>query len=962
MLHLLLVATAFAEGEAGPAAPSPPPSPADAPAGSDSPDAPPPAADPTPPATTAAEQQGAARLTGTVFDPDGLSIPGASVRVGAVESTSDVEGNFILEVPPGEVEVVVSRDGFATVSNVLTVPPEGATLAVTLTLSKSTGDELTVRAQKAPGGTIELLRERRDAAAVVDVVGTEQMSRAGDTDAAAALKRVNGLTVLGGRFVYVRGLGDRYSQTLLDGASLPSPEPERRVVPLDLFPTSLLESVVVQKTFSPDIPAEMGGGVVSVRTRRIPEKPLFSVMLSGAYAAGTSFRTVNAAPVGPTDFLGFGQGHRALPEEVAAASDAAPLKAGGVFSENGYSAEDLERYGELLPNRWALTTRTALPDLGLNIQAGRSWELGGVTFGALAGLVYSNSWSVDEGFSATYAETSGELELKRRADFVETRNKVRLGGMVSLGLDWQGGGATSTTLLNRNASATAVAYDADDPTGSNDSRSTTLGWEEQQLFFQQLRVEQEIGPVSVAARYAAALASTDEPDRREYTYIATDSGYVLSQRGTWNEISYGALRENLHDAGLSGTLTLPRQAGDVKVSAGGNAVLRTRSSATRRFSYEFIGSEGIDLAAPIDDVLVAENIGAEEAGDPGYVQIEENTTNADDYRATQDLFSGWAALDLPWTTRIRSLLGARVESSTQRVETFELFSTSTTPIVGELSTVDVLPAATLSFGVGPKELPEQMQIRVSYGRTVSRPELRELSEVPYYDYRSGRLFYGNPALRRATIENVDLRWEWYPAAGESVSVAGFFKYFEDPIESIVAVSAVSGSVGTFANANSATNLGAELDVRKRLDFVHRSLYDLYLSGNVSFIRSRVDLEGTGGNQTSTERPLQGQSPWVANVQLSYENPDLRTNIAALYNVFGPRIVQVGTSGIPDTYESPVHRVDLVVTQGFGRGFHVRLKGTNLLDWPVRRMVGSEVGEETREGWTAGLSLGWTPTR
>ncbi|MFN7144672.1 MAG: TonB-dependent receptor domain-containing protein, partial [Myxococcota bacterium] len=799
----------------------------------------PPDAVPTAPAAAApATVAATAPLAGTVLDEMGLGVPGAVVTVGALTATTDPDGNFRLDAPVGSLEVTVVRAGFDPAASTIDLPAEGASLAITLVLaSASVGDELTIQSSASPGGTIELLRARKEAAAVVDVVGSEQMSRTGDTDAAAALKRVNGLTVLGGKYVYVRGLGDRYSQTLLDGASLPSPEPEKRVVPLDLFPSSLLESVVVQKTFSPDVPAEFGGGVVSIRTRRAPEEPIFSLTLSGGWAGGTTLREAQVGPSGPTDAFGFGTAWRALPEEVAAASAEAPLKAGGIFAEDGYTPEDLERFGEALPNRWGTETRVLPPDLGLTLQAGRSWNAGPWTLGALGGIVFSNAWSLDEGWKIVYADTAAGLEAKRRTDFVEAKNEIRLGGMLSVALEHEGGATVrSTTLLNRNSAATTLRYDADDPTGSNDTRSAQLRWEEQQLFFEQVEASAPFGPVRVDGRYALSVATQAEPDRREYTYLATDAGYVLSQRGSWSDVYYTDLLDTGHDVGLDLTWTLPRRAGDARLAAGGKAFVRERTSGVRRFGFEFVGSEGIDLTAPIEDILVPENIGAEAPGDAGYVQLEENTTSADDYRATQDLFAGYVLADVPWTKRVRTLVGARVEASDQRVETYELFSADGAPIVGDLATVDVLPAATVTFGLGPSELPDGMQVRLGYGRTLSRPELRELSEVPYYDYRSGRLLYGNPELSRATIDNVDLRWEWYPSAGESVSVAGFFKYFDDPIESVVAVSAVSGSVGTFANADSATNLGGEIDLRKRLDVVHPALHDLYVSGNVSVIR------------------------------------------------------------------------------------------------------------------------------
>ena len=234
-----------------------------------------------------------------------------------------------------------------------------------------------------------------------------------------------------------------------------------------------------------------------------------------------------------------------------------------------------------------------------------------------------------------------------------------------------------------------------------------------------------------------------------------------------------------------------------------------------------------------------------------------------------------------------------------------------------------------------------MLVRVGYGRTLSRPEFRELSQVAYYDYRSGRLLYGNPDLERATIENLRRSLGVVPRDGESVSAGVFYKYFDHPIESVVAVSAVSGSVATFANATSATNFGVELDLRRRLDVAN-----LTAAANTSFVASRVNLSDTEGNRTLEKRPLQGQSPWVVNAQLSWDDLDRRRSVALLYNVFGPRIVDVGTSGIPDTYEMPVHRVD-VASQGIGPHWSVGRRGRTC--WTGRRGRRPAGGSARRSG-------------
>ena len=901
-------------------------------------------------------------ITGRVLDPaSGQPLAGARVFVRGSEqsATTGADGRYTLNLPSGRWDLSFIRAGHATANLEAEVPPsDSRTLDVPLEKSGVLLDDLTVTAPRIVGGTATALEERQESSTVSDILGAEQMSKSGDSDAASALKRVTGLTVIGGKYVYVRGLGDRYSATLLNGSSLPSPEPEKRVVPLDIFPTSLVEQVVIQKTFSPDRPAEFGGGVVEVQTRNIPEKPVLNLGVSGSYVAGTSFEEGLSGPVGPTDWLGLGTAYRALPAGIAEASAEEPLKSQGMFTEGGYTAEELEAFGELIPARWGLSTREVPPDFGLTLNAGGRVPAGDFSLGALFGGVYNNGWDIEKGVRSNFASSSDGLVESKRTTFENTENTVRVGAALALGIEYdERFSLRSTTLLNRSSTASALSWLADDPAGASDTLSERSSWVEQQLLFEQVAASLDFEVVKLEGRVATSVATREEPDRREWTYnLAEDGSYVLSQRGSWNDIQYLALEDTLLDGGLDVTVPFTLFAEEATVKVGGQRATRARESGTRRFAFALKGTDGIDLAAPIEDVMVAENIGKESDDDTGYMQLEENTINSDDYSAGQEIYAAYALGEAGYGPRLRVLGGARFERSVQTVTTFEQFDTSKEPVVAELGSSDWLPAATVTYAVGGAGREDDMLVRVGYGRTLSRPEFRELTEVQYYDYRSGRTLYGNPDLHRAVIENIDARWEWYPREGESVSAGVFFKYFDHPIESVVAVSAVSGSVGTFANATSATNLGAELDARQRLDIAADWLRDVYLSGNVSFIHSQVDLSDTEGNQTSESRPLQGQSPWVVNAQVSYENPDIKTAVALSYNAFGPRIVDVGTSGIPDTYEMPVHRVDVAYTQGIGKRLSLRLRGSNLLDWPSVQKVGEEVSEETRSGWSAGLSL------
>ena len=303
-----------------------------------------------------------------------------------------------------------------------------------------------------------------------------------------------------------------------------------------------------------------------------------------------------------------------------------------------------------------------------------------------------------------------------------------------------------------------------------------------------------------------------------------------------------------------------------------------------------------------------------------------------------------------------------LEGSRLEVTTFELFNPDQKPIVAKLTATDLLPAATLTQSLLPEPKDpndDVMQIRAAYARTVSRPDFRELSEAPFTDVTGGREVFGNPELQRALIDHVDLRWEWYPREGELMSVALFYKQFQDPIETVIVPTAQL--TVTWENAESAYVRGVEADLRKTLFGLNSGLLDrMYVSMNGALIQSRVDLGAASGVQTESERALQGQSPWVLNAQLGYDNTDSKSIATVSFNVAGPRIVEVGAQGAPNTIEQPVPRLDLLLQQGLFRDFYLRLRGRNLLDPNVSLTQGDQIVREGREGWSALLSLEWRP--
>lgn len=919
-----------------------------------------------PPGSAPVQQdvEGAAgRLEGRVLSAeDGAPVAGARiyVRGRTTEAVSDAQGRFGMALPAGSWELSVVASAFAsqTVDGVAVGADEVASVSLELVPAGLALDDFTVRAPKVTGGTAELFDERKTSTAVADVIGAEQMTRAGDSSAASALRRVTGLTLVGGKFIYVRGLGERYSATLLNNGQLPSPEPERRVVPLDLFPSSILESVVIQKTFSPDLPAEFGGGMVLLRTRAFPTAPVVKVQFKTAFRGGTTFDSGLVGGGGSTDFLGVDGGARALsPEVVDAISDSA-LKEKGRFSTSGFTAEELAALGKTFPNVWTPEETMILPDFGFGLSLGNGWELANNSrFGVLAALSFDNAWASDTYQSTFYNIASGGV-VQRDADYVfnQTTNNVQMSGLLSMGgRIGEHHTIQSSTMVLRSTDNESRIFEGFLPEEAFDIRVTRLRWIERMLIVQQLTGEHQLGVASRAPkltwRYGFAQAFRGEPDRRQtrYDFEEADGVFRLSRRdGDSNARFFSDNDDKTHDGGLD--LLVPirmNDRADIRLKVGGSIMQKDRVVDTRRFSFLNKGlSDDATLVQTPEQIFQADNIR------PDGFQIKEVTQATDNYLAAQTLAAGYVMAEIPALPWLDIMAGARVEYSRQATTTFELFNPNGEPIVSELDNTDVLPALTLTFR--PRD---DMAVRLGYGRTLSRPEFRELSPAIFQDVVGGRDQFGNPELERATIDNADVRWDWFLDRTDVVSVSAFYKYFTRPIETIVIIGADESL--TYDNADAANNFGAEIEVRKGLGFLHPKAADVYVAGNAAFISSSIVLPD-GGVQTNSERALQGQSPWVVNLQLGYDNPELGIHAALLYNVVGPRIVEVGSFGLPDAYEQPVHQLDAVIGAQLPKGFDVRLTGRNLLDQRARVALESgEVLVERRPGWSLGLRLGWS---
>ncbi|MCB9641436.1 MAG: TonB-dependent receptor [Myxococcales bacterium] len=874
------------------------------------------------------------------------------VKGQAVEAQADPQGRFQLRLPKGYYELTVIHPSYSTARKKLKIPnPKMTSLIFAMAPASIQLQAFTVTAPRIVGSTDELMKQRKQAGGVSEMIGAEQMAKSGDANAASALRRVSGVTIVGGRFVYVRGLGDRYSSTLFNGATLPSPEPEKRVVPLDLFPSGILERMVLEKTYLPYLPAEFGGGSVQLYTRSFPKKFQSTLSLQLGYIHGATFTQASHYQGGWSDFLTFGLPSRGLHPDIRKASEKTLLLPESRLNPGvGYPREELERLGELLPNVWNTQKMLVPPQIKLSFTLGDSFSLPGqVRTGYFLYVNYDNNWQSraheEGGFERQnllrlyFLGQGKKLELNNDYKFQQLENGINLGGMFVWGLEI--GDAHKirvTSLINRIVSNETRIVEGYNANVLSDIRLTRFRWIERTLSSTQLRGEHILSKATglrLNWRYTYSLALRAEPDRRETRYDqSTDGHFQLSDLPEGNLRFFSDLTDHNHD--LAVDLTLPfKQWSGLKAEArmGGLFAHKSRVVDTRRYKFQMRGDPTIYRSPEMisqepESIFTPENIGAN-----GY-QFEEITRQTDNYRAHQWIGAVYAMVRLPLTSKLRLEGGARFEYSLQEVETFELFRPSKTPVMAKLDTPDILPALSLSWDVADK-----MVLRAAGAMTVSRPDFRELSPATFDAVAGGRQLFGNPNLERALISHADLRWEWYPDSGEAFSVGAFYKYFYRPIETKLIVSA-NQSI-TFANADGgAHNVGAELDFRKRLGFLHKYLRDFYVAGNLTLVWSQIQLPADS-IETNKIRPLQGQSPYVINFTLGYDNADTGTSVALLYNVFGPRIAEVGADGIPDTYEEPFHQLDLVVRQRFAKRWLLTLKAQNLINLPKVFTLGDQ---------------------
>lgn len=866
-------------------------------------------------------------VKGKVVDAEtGETLPGASVTYAEGKGIStDVNGMFSLDIPNGKRRLTVRYVGYKTVTKDIQVSDGTHDFDISLEADNATLGNVTVTGEVRQDTEAATMREQQQAHISMTSVSEQHIKRTQDKDASEVIRRIPGISIIDEKYVMVRGLSQRYNNVWMNGAAVPSSEADQRAFSFDIIPSSQISGMKVVKSASPEYPADYTGGFIIVNTKDVPLRNSWNISIGGSLNNETHLKEQLGYAGSPTDFLGFDNGTRGLVHGINTT-----LNQQG----NGYSL-----LGNGFNNDWTVSKMKPVADMSIAVSMSQRWHTaGGQTLGLNGSINYSNAYrtlkDVENNMFGAYDVTHDKSNYLRKAMDDQYTNSVRLGALLSL--VWLSSDGSQRiemkhifNQLGKDRYTYRKGYDAQSD------------YMEQAEYYYQSRTTYNLGLSGkhsldnsnlIDWNVGYAYANRNLPDRRRYTVYAQEDGTMEVENLNDINREFSFLKENILSAGANWNHDFDLEGWKPSLKVGAYGEHRSRRYDTRFFTYAWpdgqLPQQMRDLDVPTQ-LLTDRNYGKDG------LYLLEQVDWSNNYEAKNTLGSGYLSVLLPFFgNRLEAYGGVRFESFHT-----ELISHTRRQEYSPLSTYydynNLFPSLNLTW-----HLTKAQQLRLAYGRTTNRPEFRELSTSVYYDFDLASNVQGNHNLRPAYIDNIDMGWEWYPHAGEVVSLSLFYKHFRDPIEWTYTVAGGTDLVYSYMNAEGADNYGVEMDIRKQLDFLH--LPQLSLSLNAAWIHSSVNFP-EGSNEQ--DRPMQGQSPYLVNAGLFYSSDAASTGsskakgwtASLLYNTIGKRIIGVGRSvgsgetdvRVPDSYEMPHHQVDVNVGKSFGH-FDIRLSVRDVL--------------------------------
>lgn len=928
-------------------------------------------------------------LAGGLLAATGVSAQQAAGSAAVDAAVAEAEGG--VDAPP-------ASSGRFEETDDATLPPMGA--------SGDGIDEIVVTGRTRRAATA-LVDERIEKPVVVDLLGADQISRVGDSTVATALRRVPGISLVGD-FIYIRGLGERYSSTTLNGAYVPSPDLSRNVIPLDIFPAEIIDSISIQKGYTVDRPAAFGGGNIDIRTRRAPDSFVLALQAGSGWNSESSDNTLSYAG-GGRDWLGRDDGTRALPGQIGdalqayrgsvnASAIAASLVGQGVpLADAQVQAVDINRGLATSLNRALdVTPKTADPDITLEGSIGNTWSFGGNDewrFGVVGLANYQNQWR-----NRQRVNRSSLLPELDRGVTDRTIHQVALTGSVSARVDYTDDHSVDVTAIYlRNTEDDASITRRNNFNFRREDgaqlRDYFLRYEQRELDLVQFSGRHVLGDatreklgswlpsnplvdgLAIGWYYSGATANTDIPN--EVLVSAVDAidpatGEVLrtAVRPTASaaDFRFTELVDEVRSYGFDVGRPFELGGGDWRgtLSGGWDYYEKGRRNLLTRFQLGTTAqtAEPVLVGTP-GDVFADANI----LDGTNQFRLTRGGIGTESYLAGEVIDAGFGNVDVTWRDAWRVSVGARYEDWAQlSVPVDQLdFTAAKLPLTTEglvqaaKARDDWYPSAAVTW-IRPDFLAEQFQLRLGYSQTTARPDLREVAQATYIDPLTEARVVGNPLLVPSDITNYDLRAEWFFDSGDNLTVSPFYKVIERPIETVEGAGTDNNLSFTFINADKADLYGVEVEWLKQLDAAGEALGSwargFFVSGNVTWSESNLRIGNSAFGLTNLERPLAQQSDWIANLQLGWDSPGAVHSATFAYNAFSERLFFAGRNGAADAYEQPFESLDLIYSWAPTPNWSVRLRLQNLLKDTIEIQQGGTVILEQRVGINVKLNASW----
>jgi outer membrane receptor for ferrienterochelin and colicin len=870
-------------------------------------------------------------ITGTVYDKThNESLVGATIIIEGTTlgTTTDLDGHFeINNLKPGHYNLSVSFISYEpkVVQNILVEPNKKVKLYIELEEVTTPIEGVTVTATRKTNTDVAMRSTIKSSLSVANGISAQQISRSQDRDASEVIRRIPGVSIIDNRFVVVRGLNQRYNNAWLNNSSTPSSEADQKAFSFDVIPSSMIDNVLIYKSPSPEIPADFTGGFIKIFTKNMPSEDYLSIGYSTGINTSTNLNSFKQITTSKTDWLGFDDGTRNLPQNFPS-------------SLKGLSNSQLAEYGKMLNTSWNPHVTTAIPEQKFNITFGKKWQKGNRQIGNITSISYSNNHQTEDIAHKEYQVqlTPGELPPINHSytDSVFIRS-----AKIGILHNWTLLTGKNTKIEFRNLFNLIGKSSILIRNGFNGHEGFTIRsyqdyFQNRTTYSSQLAGERKWGEnltSKIDWVIGYALSYKNEPDMKQLRTTLQDEPLLPHYNEYYAAVgltpsvsdagrSFLKLIEHTSSIGINYEQKLDLNGWQPTIKGGIYGEFKTRSFNARILGFAKNSSYTESVWLPTSQIFSLENINT---SPDGFI-LKESTSKSDSYDVNSILGATYFALNTNITKKLSFYGGIRAELVNQKLNSYNRYGL---PLTVNDNKIDVFPSANLTYNLNDRNL-----LRLAAGISINRPEFREIAPFYFYNFNDEAEYVGNSDLKSCLVNNFDLRWEQYPNTCEFFSIGLFYKKFSAPIE-LVFKPAGARPLFTYDNAESAYSIGAEIELRKSLKIISL-LKDFYISMNAALIHSRVQFPK---ESIFRERPMQGQSPYLVNAGIFYQNEENKLNIAIQYNVIGDRILAVGIpfqneeQDIPDYYEKHQHMLDLTISKTFANNIEVKAGVKNLLN-------------------------------